>query len=205
MPGGEQVAVLSYGFWKERFAGDPNGGPDDHADGVIADDRRRAAAQFTVQRAQWCRWRCRRGDGTCRGNHFCLVARLAGRQRHGAARRSAGARPAAGTDEPRHRRRPHRNVVVGSIGRSLLVLLGSVAFVLLIACANVANRGWRARPAAAAITIRTALRRTRPPGAAAAHRSVMLALAGAPRSAPRIRGVRLFISMAPASFRASLD
>jgi len=54
--------------------------------------------------------------------------------------------------------RPYRDVVVGDIGRALLILLGAVGVVLLIACGNVASLLLaRASAREGEISIRTAL------------------------------------------------
>jgi putative ABC transport system permease protein len=58
---------------------------------------------------------------------------------------------------------PYRQVVVGDVGRTLIVLLGAVGLVLLIACGNVASLLLaRATARSGEMAIRTALGASRP-------------------------------------------
>jgi putative ABC transport system permease protein len=211
-PGGAPVAVLSYGFWQERFSGDPNvAGQTMTIDGITRTIVGVMPPEFTLQRWPAQVWfpLAMAVDQTRRGNHFMpVVARLKPGVSVATAQRemiALGARLARqyptnhGIDVA-----SYRNVVVGnSIGRSLLVLLGSVAFVLLIACANVANLLLaRAASRRREITIRTAL------GAARIRlarqlltESMLLALAGGALGVLlAFWGVRTFVSSAPANF-----
>jgi len=208
-PGGPHVAMLSYGFWQERFAGDPRvlGQTltlDDAAYTVVGVMPR----EFVLQRAQVWVPLAMAVDQSQRGAHFLnVVARLkpgvtiqrAQREMIALGVRLAKEYPTNhGIDVG-----PYKNVIVGDSGRSLLVLLGSVAFVLLIACANVANlllaRAARRRRE---ITIRTAI------GAGRVRlvrqlltESVLLALGGSVFGLLLAYwGVRMFVSIAPATF-----
>ena len=208
-PGGAPVAVLSYGFWQERFAGDPNVvGQTIVLDGITRTIVGVMPVDFTVQRAQVWVPLALALDQKRRGNHFMpVVARLKPGVSVATAQRemiALGVRLAKeyptnhGIDVV-----SYRDVVVGDTGRSLLVLVGSVAFVLLIACANVANLLLaRAASRRREITIRTAL------GAARARlarqlltESVLLALVGGAFGVLlAFWGVRAFVSMAPVNF-----
>lgn len=155
-PGKTNVVVLSHNFWKSQFAADPN---------IVGENIELNGAAYTVigvmpasfdfpistdpdsatqiyvplglTDAQWAV----RGE-----HHFGAVARL----NPGVSMQQAQAE----MDTISHRLAdaypvddkgwgaivvPMREDVVGDIRPALLVLLGAVAFVLLIACANVAN------------------------------------------------------------------
>jgi putative ABC transport system permease protein len=147
---GAQVAVLSEGLWKRHFGGDP---------GVIGrtltlDGKSRTIvgimpARFTFPRNidLWMPLPFLDGEMQVRRFHFLQVI---GRLRPGVT--LAGAQAETDTIAARleqHypdsntgwslRLTPFRDEVVGDIRSPLLVLLGAVGFVLLIACANVAN------------------------------------------------------------------
>ncbi|HEY3886562.1 MAG TPA: ABC transporter permease, partial [Vicinamibacterales bacterium] len=143
--GGPRLVVLAYGWWQRRFGGDP------HILGqVLTFDGRGyqvigvMPASFTLQRADFYVPLQRKLDPATRGNHFLPVfARLRKGvtvERAQREMRTLGdvlAREFGnnhGIDV-----RSYYEVVVGSIRGPLQVLLGAVFFVLLIACANVAN------------------------------------------------------------------
>lgn len=140
--------VLSYGFWQQRFAGDPGivgktvdlSGEPYVIIGVTAQGFRPdpvvdawVAFQFDMNSAD-------------QGHYFFVAGHL----RSGETLESANAQLKLAFDEF-HRKYPLANSkwsfgarrlqdqVVGDARASLLVLAGAVSFVLLIACANVAN------------------------------------------------------------------
>lgn len=144
-PGGPKLAVLSHAFWKERFNGDRGvlgrklvfDGEPYEVIGVMPEGftHRRAHAYVPLQRKL---------DPTTRGSHFMPVyARLkkgVSLERATADMRALGEQLAREFD---HNHgidvRSYTEVVVGSVRTPLNVLLGAVFFLLLIACANVAN------------------------------------------------------------------
>ena len=163
-PGGAQVAILSYELWQSAFGGRPNlVGQQVDIDGIrrtiigimpprydVADQHAEAWLPLVLDPAN------RRN----RGNHYLyLIGRLAG----GATTASARAeletvlrdwqRSITGMDNPPREQRVHtpdvqnhrlridplQAQIVGSSRTSVWVLQGAVVFVLLIACANLAN------------------------------------------------------------------
>lgn len=152
LPHGGKVAVLSYGIWSRRFARDPQilgktiqlGGDPFVVIGVISpafDFRDFGPAPDVFVPFQL--------DPNSRdqGHYF----RAAGRLKPGITLEQARARLKVSAEE--YRRKfpnalgknqsfsvdPVRDAMVSNVRSSLVVLLGAVSFVLLIACANVAN------------------------------------------------------------------
>ncbi|MGH9687379.1 MAG: ADOP family duplicated permease, partial [Candidatus Acidiferrales bacterium] len=148
-PGGPNVAVISYGLWRGRFGGDPHiigkaievGGNADEVIGV---------ANFTA-RFSTDIWLPLQADpnSSDQAHDYLAVARL----RPGVT--LAQARIAMKLAAEQFRRKfpgasymmpgesvtaqLFRDSVTGSVRPALLILLGAVGFVLLLACANVAN------------------------------------------------------------------
>lgn len=153
-PGRNQILVLSYALWQRRFAGDRgvigrrvtvNAEPYVIA-GVMPPSFR--FAPFWVKDAEvWAplSLAARLND---RGGRSL---RVFGRLRDGVTlqaaqaeldvinRRLAAAYPATNTDLPLAAAVPLQEKAVGKVRATLVVLFGTVAFVMLIACANVAN------------------------------------------------------------------
>ena len=153
-PNGEKVAVLSYNLWTRRFGGDPDvvgravtlGNEPYTVIGILGPD-------FDVE--DWWGgpppeiWMPFQLDpnSTDQGNYFRAAARLL----PGVTLEQAKARVKLSTDEFRSRFPTMLNketyfsvervqdVLVRNVRKTLLVLAGAVGFVLLIACANVAN------------------------------------------------------------------
>ncbi|HKP93878.1 MAG TPA: ABC transporter permease, partial [Chthoniobacterales bacterium] len=149
--GGERVAILSYEFWQRRFGGDPN---------VIRQTIRLSDQAYTIvgvmprgfafpsTRAQvWTPIAFNAAERATRDTNFIdVVARL----KPGVSIEQAQANMTA-VAQQQTQRYPRSNTgigikvvslqehTVGDVRPMLVVLLGAVAFVLLIACANVAN------------------------------------------------------------------
>jgi putative ABC transport system permease protein len=154
-PGAERVVLLGEGFWTRRFARDPN---------VLGKTLTLSGESFTVigvlpatfhgtwrQADLWVslgRLFDQLGGPQNRGNHPGIY--VIGRRRPGVseeqaradivaiAQRLAQEYPQSSANQSMTARDLHE-AVVGDLERPLFVLLGAVAFVLLIACANVAN------------------------------------------------------------------
>jgi len=154
-PGAEPVALLSEGFWERRFGRDPSvvgrplslSGESFTVIGVMPGSFHGSLRQVDVF-TPLLRLEGRIGGEDNRGNHpgIYVVGRLkpsvteeqARTEVVALARRLAEQHPNTNarqsmTLEPLH------EAVVGEMRPALMLLLGAVAFVLLIACANVAN------------------------------------------------------------------
>lgn len=150
-PGGGRVAILSYGLWQRRFGGDPQ---------VIGKDLTLSQAKYTVigvlprgvhflsrETELWTNAQFTPQQLANHGSHFLqVVARL----KPGVSLQSANANLAtiAAQLEKEHPDTnsktgafavPLRDQLSGDIRPAILMLIGAVCFVLLIACANVAN------------------------------------------------------------------
>ncbi len=148
-PGGAHVVVMSYGLWKRRFGADPNligrpvvlSGEPYLVVGIAAPDfepNPAADLWFPLQADPnstsqghflLCGARLKPGVTLDQANARLKIAAQQFRRQYPDAmgeRESAGAMPL-------------QEQVVGDIRPVLLILLGAVACVLLIACANVAN------------------------------------------------------------------
>jgi putative ABC transport system permease protein len=153
--------VLSYGLWKRRYGGDPNilgqpvilnGGPVNVV-GVLP-----AGFQWHIRQRSgtgrpaeiWAVLKIpkqgQEGSGNWRGRFLSVVGRL----KPGVTAAQADAElktieTRLGQDSPRFNKGysaeviPLRDQFVGNVRPALWILLGAVGFVLLIACANVAN------------------------------------------------------------------
>ena len=148
-----KVVVLSQAFWKTQLGGNPN---------VVGQTLRLSSEPYTVVGVMPASfvfppftpapqvWTCLQWDGkekVVRGNHNYMVI---GRLKPGATMEKAIAQLAAISKRLEQqypeddagwgaRVVPLREELVGDVRPALLVLLGAVGFVLLIACANVAN------------------------------------------------------------------
>ncbi|MDY7092227.1 MAG: ABC transporter permease [Acidobacteriota bacterium] len=152
-PGRSQAVVLSYGFWQRRFGGDTNvlentlsiDGEPHSVVGVMP-----AGFFFDQEADLWMPLVVDPADLGSRGGRYIeVVARLA----DGVSRRQA--QEASSLVAQQLARQypdnypvdsgwgmaliPLHEQVVGDVGAKLWVLLGAVAFLLLIACANVSN------------------------------------------------------------------
>ena len=154
-PGHSHVALLSYGFWQRQFAGDPNvAAKSIHISGEAYSILGVLPKEFSLGGRQdlWIPLGLNRAKPDARGNHVLnIVARLkpgfdsvqasAALQRLAADFRRAypGNYGGPGERDFDLYMLPVKEQLVGKLRPALLVLLGAVTFVLLIACANVAN------------------------------------------------------------------
>ncbi|HET9529141.1 MAG TPA: ABC transporter permease, partial [Blastocatellia bacterium] len=152
--GGERVVVLSHALWQRRFGGDP---------ALVGQTIPLSGESFTVvgimpegfqlpilgQSEIWRPLRQTLSPG-CSNSRGCIVLRVIGKlkpdvtfEQAEAEMETIAARLAEQYPESNsgvgHTLVPLHEFVVGNVKPALLVLLGAVAFVLLIACANVAN------------------------------------------------------------------
>ncbi|MCI0489238.1 MAG: ABC transporter permease [Blastocatellia bacterium] len=153
-PGSERVVLLSHGLWQRRFGGDPNiagrtlllGGENFRVSGVMP-----RGFGFPDEAAQlWAAYKLDRANLSQRGNHSNLIiARL----KPGVSRDQARAeldiisrdlrKEFPGNypegSEFRFHTESYSDTITGEVRPAMLILMGAVGFVLLIACANVAN------------------------------------------------------------------
>ena len=145
-PGGRRVMILSYGFWQQRFGADPR-----IIDKVITlDDVPREVigvmpAGFSHRGAEAWVPLAKELDQGERNSHFLTTyGRLApGVSLEQARKEMAALGERLDAEKENHGHgiavAAYRDRVVRNARTPLLVLLGSVVFILLIACANVAN------------------------------------------------------------------
>jgi len=150
LPGQGRVVVLGYNFWRDHFASDPDVlGRSILLDGVTYSvvGVMPGTLQFPSWAKIWVPLAWTNEIRAVRGNHnYGVIARL----KKGVDMRQAQAELSAISTRleqlyPEDDKGwgaiivPLREQLVGDVRPALLVLLGAVAFVLLIACANVAN------------------------------------------------------------------
>jgi putative ABC transport system permease protein len=150
-PGAARVAVISHGLWQRRFGGDPAvlgrqvtlGGEPHEIVGVMPESFRPAVS---TDAEIWRPGRLNRASPARGMVILHMAARLAPgvdvEQARAAAHSIARQLEQAHPDYNRgvtFTLVPLHDQIVGDIRSSLLVLLAAVGFVLLIACANVAN------------------------------------------------------------------
>ena len=215
-PGGDDVAVISHGLWQRRFGSDPNVvGKQIALDGRTVEVVGVMPEGFYFPDKDAELWKPIAFDAELlapnnRGSHFLEVV---GRIKPGVSFEQAQAEIAStaqqiGQDHaanyPRGfgaKIRPLHEEVVGDLSFTLYIMLGAVGFVLLIACANVANL-MLARAAARQkeVAVRTALGATRLRIVRQfLTESVLLALAGgAAGLLIALWGIDLLVGLAPA-------
>jgi putative ABC transport system permease protein len=156
-PGQNTVVVLSYGLWQRRFGADPNvigrkvilNAVEHTVIGVTPPDFKwhvRKNSQTGQVAELWSPWAITPGFKQWRGRFICAVARLKPGVTLSQSRAEMDAIASRLAEEYKQFNRgygvnlvPLREQFAGEIRRALLVLMGAVGFVLLIACANVAN------------------------------------------------------------------
>ncbi|MBV9742149.1 MAG: ABC transporter permease, partial [Acidobacteriia bacterium] len=152
LPDGDKVVVLSYSFWRRHFGADPQivgktislSGSPHVVIGILSPDFN--ISEFTPSPDVWVPFQLDPHTKD-QGHYFAAAGRLKPR----VSLAQAQARLQLSAEEYRRKFpnalgpkngftvKPFREAVVGDARTSLLVLLGAVTFVLLIACANVAN------------------------------------------------------------------
>jgi predicted permease len=152
LPKAAKTVVLSHGFWTRRFGADPAiagktislGGEPHVVAGVIAPDF--DFQDFGLPPDVWVPFQLDRHP-TDQGHYFSAAARL----KPGVTLAQANARLRLAAEDFRREYpaalgknggfgvEPIREAISGNVRTPLLVLAGAVSFVLLIACANVAN------------------------------------------------------------------
>jgi len=154
LPGSGRFVVLSEGFWKRRFGADPmvvgktlslNSEPYVIL-GVLGRFDTEAIQSQAGPPQVWLPFQID-PHSAMQGHFFIAAGRLkpgtspaiANAQLQVAAKEFRAQFPNALGPEERFSSQPLQDVVVGNVRSSLLVLMGAVTFVLLIACANVAN------------------------------------------------------------------
>jgi putative ABC transport system permease protein len=153
--GKDFVIVLSHGLWQRRFAGDPQvigksvllNGRSYLIVGVMPADFRPLPSTLVAPEGQFYRPVAEGYDNEERGSrHLRAIARLKpGVSLEQAQTEMSAIAEALAQAYPRNNKGRGVHLVsltedtVGNIRRTLLTLLGAVAFVLLVACANVAN------------------------------------------------------------------
>jgi len=211
-PNGGHVAVLSYGLWQRAFGGDPLavgktislGGLPYEIVGIVGKGFR---TELDIPPDVWLPFQID-PDSPHQAHYFAAVARL----RPGVTIGMANAQLPLAADEFRRkfpnimgprdgfRVRLYGDAFVSDVRPSLIVLAGAVSFVLLIACANVANLLLvRATGRRREIAIRAAI------GAGRGHivrqllaESVVLSMAGGVLGVVLgLAGVRALLSMNP--------
>lgn len=153
-PGGPNVVVLSHDLWQRSFGGDPGiVGRTIEVNGQTTDVIGVMPEHFDIDESQAEIWLPLQLDWTNRANFGSHFLFLVGRLAPGATLASAetelqqfvnGFQELIGDGHVHPETHPLHMVqlqeeVVGEIRPALMVLLGAVGFVLLIACANVAN------------------------------------------------------------------
>lgn len=213
LPGNEHVVMLSYGLWQRRFGGNPNVvGSSVSMDGnrytiVGVMPRTFQFAPFWATHAElWAPLVLQPRITSRTGQSLRIFARLKPGVMLAQARADLAAvtsrleREYPGTNQ-NVELVPLKEKVVGNIRTPLVVLLVGVAFVLLIACANVAHM-LLARGAARhrEIAIRTALGATRGRLIAQmlAESTLLAALGGVLGLAVAAAGVRALVAASPA-------
>jgi predicted permease len=151
VPGAAGVAILSDGLWLRRFGGNP---------GIVGQEVRLDGEKYTIvgvmpraflypdrKTELWVPWRFTKEKIADHGSHFLqVVARL----KPGVALNTANAELATiakqlEQEHPDSNAKigafavPLREDLAGDMRPAILVLFGAVCFVLLIACANIAN------------------------------------------------------------------
>ena len=156
LPNSEEVAILSYELWRSSFAENPSavgrvidvGGARTRIVGVMP-------AGYDIHDQKVELWRPLRIDPANPGNRGGHFLYLVGRLKPGLTLEQARAdletqlsnwhelaaagKHAPNTTEHRFRIDPLKDDMVGDVKQAVWVLQGAVAFVLLIACANLAN------------------------------------------------------------------
>jgi putative ABC transport system permease protein len=150
LPGSTKVIVLSYKFWRDHFGSDRS---------IVGRDITINSQPYSVAGVMpevfrmpgwaqvWVPLGWTNEERMIRGNHnYMVIARLkSGVDIHQAQAELAGISTRLEQQYPEDDKGwgatavPLREQLVGDIRPALLVLLGAVVFVLLIACANVAN------------------------------------------------------------------
>ncbi len=152
-PGNNTVVVLSYGLWQRRFGSDKNiVGQTIQLDskpytviGVLPADFEFSVPTYFAPAQLWVPTVLRRDKEQRSNNYMRVVARLkpgatveqAQEEMNAIAQRIATQYPEVGALGVKII--PLKEQIVGNVRHILLLLLGAVGFVLLIACANVAN------------------------------------------------------------------
>jgi predicted permease len=213
VPGREHVAVIGYGLWQRRFAGDAHiightlslDGDQFTVIGVMPESFQ--FAPFWATRAEiWAPMAFGERASSRGGNSLRVFGRLKPGVTLAQARADLGAVTARLDREyPGTNRdvtvQTLKHKVVGDVQTPLLVLLGAVGFVLLIACANVAHMLLaRASSRQKELAIRAALGATRDRivRQLLAESVLLAAIGGAAGLVLAMWGVRALVAASPA-------